>query len=590
MDSPKPLLGLLRRLWRHIPRRRRVQLTLLLALNTAASLAEVLTLGAVLPFLAALTVPEKLFSIRLVQVFAGHFGYGQPQQLILPLTAAFACAVIVAGVMRLLLLWSQIRLSYSIGSDIGIEIYRRTLFQPYPVHVRRNSSEVIAGISQKARGVISTTIQPLLTLAGSCLLLAAIFLALMAIDYVIAISSLAGFSLIYAGLSAFVKRHLSANSRVISSESTKVIKSLQEGLGGIRDVLIDGCQAVYCDFYRKADANLRRAQANNIFISQSPRYAVEALGMLLICTVAYFSVSSVAGAGLTIPVLGTLALGAQRMLPNLQQIYSAWASLRGGHASLVDVLDMLDQPLPESTDESPAGSIAFDTGIELKNVGFKYTDSSPFVLRGLNLQVTKGARVGFIGTTGSGKSSLLDIIMGLLVPTEGQVRIDAITLDARNTRGWQRHVAHVPQAIFLSDATIEENIAFGSRPQDIDHVRVREAAKKAQIAEMIDELPEGYKTIIGERGIRLSGGQRQRIGIARALYKRASVLILDEATSALDNQTETAVMDSVRALSDELTILIVAHRLTTLKCCDMVVELSAGVVSRIGSYEEIIAH
>jgi ATP-binding cassette subfamily B protein len=566
-----------------------VQLVLLLVLTLAASLAEILTLGAVLPFLAVIASPDKLFSINLVQKVAESFGYTQPQQLIFPLTAFFGAAAMLAGAMRLLLLWSQIRISYAIGSDIGIEVYRRTLFQPYPIHASRNSSEVISGISQKARSIVSTTIQPVLMLAGSSILLLAIFAALLAIDPVVAISSLAGFSLIYVAMSSLVKHHLSSNSRVIAAESTKVIKSLQEGLGGIRDVLLDGCQSVFCNIYRKADVDLRRAQANNVFIGQSPRYVVEALGILLICAIAYFSATSPNGAELAIPVLGTLALGAQRMLPNLQQIYNAWASLRGGHVSLVDVLQMLGQPQPESVGEIRARPIPFATSIELKNMAFRYADSSPWVLKDLNLRIPKGSRVGFIGATGSGKSTLLDIVMGLLVPTEGHVRIDGVALGPRNTRDWQRRVAHVPQAIFLADTTIEENIAFGCLPNDIDHARVREVAARAKIADVVEGLPNGYLTLIGERGVRLSGGQRQRLGIARALYKQANVLILDEATSALDNQTELAVMESIRTLSSNLTILIIAHRLTTLKHCDVIVEISAGTITRTGSYEEIIS-
>ena len=216
-------------------------------------------------------------------------------------------------------------------------------------------------------------------------------------------------------------------------------------------------------------------------------------------------------------------------------------------------------------------------------------NKTPLVLNNLNLTIQKGSRIGFIGVTGSGKSTLLDIIMGLLQPTEGTIEIDALPLTTSNNRAWQAHIAHVPQAIFLADSTIEDNIAFGVPKDKIDKTRVKQAARQAQVADIIESWPKKYQTYVGERGIRLSGGQRQRIGIARALYKQADVIIFDEATSALDNETEQAVMHAIESLGDNLTILIIAHRLTTLKKCTQIVEMGDGGIKRIGSYEDIVS-
>ena len=225
----------------------------------------------------------------------------------------------------------------------------------------------------------------------------------------------------------------------------------------------------------------------------------------------------------------------------------------------------------------------------MSNLTFRYEQDAPWVFQdGVSLSIPKGSRTGFIGATGSGKSTLLDIIMALLTPTSGNLAIDGVRIDEQNFRGWQGHLAHVPQAIFLSDTTIAENIAFGVPVEDIDYVRVREAAQKAQIAQTIDSWSDQYDTIVGERGIRLSGGQRQRIGIARALYKQADVIVFDEATSALDNNTERTVMEAIENLDDELTVIIVAHRLTTLKNCTQIVELDDGKIKRIGSYKDIV--
>jgi len=254
-----------------------------------------------------------------------------------------------------------------------------------------------------------------------------------------------------------------------------------------------------------------------------------------------------------------------------------------------DTLELLDQPLPEYVDQPPAKPIPFHNRITIKNLSFRYTPQTPFVVKNLDLNIKKGSSIGFIGITGSGKSTLLDIIMGLLTPTEGTLEIDAEPINAINNRAWQAHIAHVPQAIFLADSTIEENIAFGVPKNKIDSERVQQAARQAQIAEIIETWPKKYQTFVGERGIRLSGGQRQRIGIARALYKQANVIIFDEATSALDNNTEQAVMQSIEALGQDLTILIIAHRLTTLKNCTQIVELGEGGIKRIGTYNEIVS-
>jgi len=306
--------------------------------------------------------------------------------------------------------------------------------------------------------------------------------------------------------------------------------------------------------------------------------------MALIAGLAYMLAAAsgvVGGVTNAIPVLGALALGAQRLLPVLQQIYNGYISIKGNQASTQDALDLLDQPMPVHANAQPFKPMDFQVAITLKDLGFCYTPHGPWVLRNLNLKIPKGSRVGFIGVTGSGKSTLLDVVMGLLNPTEGALLVDNTAVNLQNTRAWQVHISHVPQAIYLSDTSIKENIAFGIRPESIDSQRVKYSAQQAQIAETIECWSNGYDTLVGERGVRLSGGQRQRIGIAR-------VIIFDEATSAHDNGTEAAVMQAIETLGQDITILIIAHRLTTLRNCDQIVEIADGGVKAIGSYEEMI--
>lgn len=588
MQINKSLSNLLRRLWQHINARRRGQLLLLLVLMVLASFAEIVSIGAVLPFLGVLTAPDRIFVHAAAQPFIQFLNITSPEQLLLPITITFGGAALITGAMRLVLFWASTRLSFATGADLSISIYRRTLFQPYSVHCARNSSEVINGISTKANSIIYGVITPFLMVISSSIMLIAILVALLTVEPVIALTAFGGFGMIYVVIVGLTRRQLVIDSQCIAKESTQVIKALQEGLGGIRDVLIDGNQATYCQIYRNSDLPLRRAQGNHMFIGQSPRYAVEALGMILIAALAYILSQQADGIARAIPILGALAVGAQRLLPVLQLSYGSWTSIRGHQATLSDVIDLLEQPLPQYADLPNIKSLPFTKVISLNQLGFRYSPQTPLVLQQINLEILKGSRVGFIGKTGSGKSTLLDIVMALLEPTEGTLQIDGQKVAQANQRAWQKHIAHVPQTIFLTDGTIAENIAFGVARADIDNQRIQLAAQQAQIAESIESWPMKYQTLVGERGIRLSGGQRQRIGIARALYKQADVIIFDEATSALDNETEQSVMDAVEQLSQDLTVLIIAHRLTTLKNCTQIVELANGGIKRIGTYQDIV--
>jgi ATP-binding cassette subfamily B protein len=553
-----------------------------------ASLLEVISIGSVVPFLGALTNPNKLFESQIFKPFFNVFNISSAEQVLLPLTITFSVAAIAAGIARLALLKFSIKLSFGAGADLSNSIYRRTLYQPYTAHIARNSSEVIDGISGKANSLIYSVIMPILTIFSSLVVIIGILGALIFLDPWIAISSFLLFGSLYVGITWFTRLKKIHNSQIIAKESTKVIKCLQEGLGGIRDVLIDAGQETYCQIYRRADERLRKGQGENQFIAQSPRYAMEALGIVLIAFLAYGIAHLENDSQAVIPLLGALALGAQRLLPIMQQAYAAWATIQGSNASLQDVLELLDQPIPAYSTEWPIKPLKFDNSILLRMVSFRYNPSLPMVIKDLNLTIAKGSRVGIVGMTGGGKSTLIDIIMGLLPPTSGKLVVDGQDVNIANQRSWFAHIAHVPQVIFLADSTIAENIAFGVSKDCIDYDRVSYCAQQAQIAASIESWPDGYETFVGERGIRLSGGQRQRIGIARALYKKVDVIVFDEATSALDNETEEAIMRAIDSLDKNLTILIVAHRLTTLRNCSAIIKIKDGRIEGSYSYQDML--
>jgi ATP-binding cassette subfamily B protein len=555
----------------------------------ASAIAEMVSLGMVLPFLAALTGPERIFSYPMVSDLALRLGINHPHELVLPLAVLFCVAALVSNALRLLLLWANNRLAYTIGNDLGIELYLRTLYQPYRVHVKRNSSVVISGITQKTASATKILLA-ILTIVSSAILIVAVMLTLIAINPLVAALAGAGFGISYAAVGSYFRHRILQNGRRVAHEHVSMIKAVQEGLGSVRDILLDGTQQIYCRNYAKADRQLRLADASNTFVSGAPRFIMEALGMVLIVALAYSLSRGEGGATAALPVLGALALGAQKLLPVLQQAYAAWASMVANHSIVSELLDMLDQPLPqEATTPLPAPR-AMQRCIQLESVRFRHSSNEPWVLDGLNLLIPKGARIGIVGSTGSGKSTLLDLLMGLLEPTEGRTLVDGESLDGNRLRAWQRTIAHVPQSIYLSDSSVAENIALGVPRKAIDMERVRLAAGRAQIADFIEQMQQGYDTPVGERGIRLSGGQRQRIGIARALYKEASILVLDEATSALDNVTENTIMSAIENLDHELTILIIAHRVTTLRYCDRIVELADGRAIVYDSYVSMLAN
>jgi len=581
-------IRLIVRLWNHLGRRRKKQFASLIVLMLVASIAEMVSIGAIFPFLGALTAPDQIFTYPKMQPFIIWFGIENSGQLILPVTVGFIVATLVAGAIRLTLLYVMTRLSFAAGADISISIYRRTLYQSYNVHTLRNSSELINGIVNKTSTVIYGIFIPALMFISSIAITVAILTMLLMINPFIALGAIVGLGGVYGGIIWGTRQRLKTNSKLIAGESTRVIKLLQESLGGIRDILIDGSQELYCHIYRSADLPLRRAQGDIHIISGSPRFLIEALGMTLIAIFAYFMSQNVDGIANAIPVLGALAIGAQRLLPVLQQGYVSVSTIRASEASLTDTLELLDQEFPMFFYHTNVEPIPFKKNIKLDGLSFRYGSENSWTLKDISLTIAKGSRVGFIGETGSGKSTLLDIVMGLLRPVKGSILVDDQPITAENIRGWQAHIAHVPQSIYIADSTLYENIALGVTLEKIDRERVRCVASQAKISDAIESWPQQYQTVVGERGIRLSGGQRQRIGIARALYKKADLIILDEATSALDNETEQLVMDSIFGLGQDVTILIIAHRITTLRNCDQIIELRNERIITTGDYERLV--
>lgn len=551
------------------------------------AVVELMTIGAVLPFLALLSNASGASRSPAAGWIFGMFGWTPDRSFVLPATIALVLIAVLGAVIRLVLTWVTQKFVFRLGHDIGVIIYSRMLRQPYSFYVLRNSSEILSGV-EKVQSVIFALLLP--AMQGVVATIIAVFIVgiLVAIDPFTALVAAFFMAAVYIAVSVATRKLLQSNSKLIAEMQTQRIKQVQEGLGGIREILLDQSQGVFEDSFRRLDNALRNAQTANVFVGAAPRFVVESAGIVLIALLALYMDGQPGGMVAAIPLLGALALGAQRLLPLLQLAYFGWSQCASTAHLLYDIVALVEAPVVASVPRDRTQPIRpFSRDIALDAVTFGYADGPDAVID-VSLGIVRGERIGFVGPTGSGKSTLLDLVMGLLEPDKGEIRIDGTPLDDATRAEWQAQIAHVPQAIYLSDASIAANIAFGEPAEAIDMTRVREAAARSMIDAFIMDLPQGYDTVVGERGVRLSGGQRQRIGIARALYKRSPFLILDEATSALDDRTEAAVMGGIASLREGVTVLMIAHRTSSLANCDRVIRMEHGRVMEIGTYAQMI--
>lgn len=568
---------MLNRFASHLSDPRRRQLVLLLGLMLIGSVAEMVSLAAVIPFISMLADPDWLST---APVFYGAFnavGVETEQSLQLAMVLMFLLFVLLAGSIRLILSFATNRFVYAVGRDLGIKLYERIISQPYAYHIGENSSDVI-GRMNMINTVINGFMRPIMDGAVAMILALAIISALVVINPKLAMIATFTFGFLYLTVSAAFRVKLKSNGTIVAHSEATRVRLLQEGLGGIRDVILAGTQGLYVGAFASVELAFRRAQASNAFLAEAPRFIIEFIGIVLMVTLAYFLARDSGGLMDSLPVLAALALGAAKLLPLIQKIYAAWAQYSGNYRVMREVLIALDLPIPP--DEGAADpAFQFKHGIRIEHLCFHYGNSPNHpVLTNVNVYIPKGARVGVFGKTGAGKSTLMDIIMGLLTPTNGRILVDDVELHAGNREAWRALIANVSQHVYLADASIRENIAI-SRPElNDDDARISDAAELAQLTDFIASTRRQYDTPVGERGVQLSGGQRQRIGIARAFFKGASILVLDEASSALDSRTEAAIMSSISHLGREVTIFIIAHRTQVLQDCDILLEVAEGRV------------
>jgi len=586
----RSLINVLRVFVVNLSRTRKIQFIALFILMLLGGVAEIISLGAIIPFLAILVDPSQAIQMPFVAWVVDVLDIYIIGNIQWQITILFIFAAVVAGVVRFFLIFYIAKFNFGVGEEIGVRVYRHALYRPYEVHTAKNSSEIVGGLNKLDQ--LIWVIYGLINMVSATLMAISIVVFLVWVDPMLAVIAFSSLGSVYALVFIVARKKLAKNSADLSEATDKRIQIVQEGLNGIRDVLLTQTQTLFVSRFNKMNNKMYTAHSSNNIIGPSPRFAVESIGMVLIALFAYISVNSGKDMAFIIPMLGALALGAQRLMPLVQQIYQGWAHFIGSIDLLYDVAELLqnvnDGQKVQHRVNGKSGDIFLEDNLRLENISFKYKLGNKKILNDINLTIKKGTKVGFIGSTGSGKSTIVDIIMGLISPAAGSVFVDNVSLNSEKALAWQRQIAHVSQEIFLLDASFMENIAFGISPDKIDKDKVKEAATIANISSVIEETAESYQTMVGEGGVRLSGGQRQRIGIARALYRNAPILVLDEATSALDSDTEHRIIQAINNYACDITVIMIAHRTSTLMNCDWIYRLENGKIEAEGNPVEIL--
>ena len=574
------IFSLIGDIWNQLYKKRKIQLFLLIFLMLLSGIAEMISVFSIIPFLEVISNSDKFIKYEIFSFVLSNFSANEVNLIF---TLGFIFAIALATSTRILTLWINMRLAAAIGADFGYKAYRNILFKDYDFHLDLNSSSMIAIVMTKIDELIKLIVN-LLTAISSSLIVFTIFIGLIIVDIKFTIGLGFCFAVGYLLIASLTKRKLSKNSKIISKASDEKAKAVQEGLGSIREILLEGDQKRFINFYREADLKRHIGRAKNTFMRSFPRFVLEGLGIILFAIGSFvFLAINPDSASILITLMGTLALAASKLLPATQSIYSGWSTIYGNSESAFDVLKIVKLK-QKSYPRVVNPNIKFKK-ISFKNVSYKYPKSNQFILKNLNFEINAGEKLGIIGSTGSGKSTLLDLLMGLLVPTDGEILIDGMDINNKKNQmqllQWRKSISHVPQDIFLSDSSIKDNIIFGRKK---DHYKFKEeydfinCLEVSQLKNFIQNLKDGDKTFVGERGIKLSGGQKQRIGIARAIYKSKNIFVLDEATSALDENTEKKFMGSLNKFYTNATLIMISHRLSSIKNLDRIIKLNDGII------------
>ncbi len=580
METIKKLLDLL-----SVHERKEASLLLLMILVMA--LLDMIGVASILPFIAVLTNPQLVESNQLLATLYSVGNFQNIEEFFFALGLIVFLILCLSLIFKALTIYSQLRFALLREYTIGRRLIEGYLHQPYSWFLNRHSSDLGKNILSEVGAVISGGIMPMITVIAQGAVTISLTVLLLIVDPLLSMLV----ALVLGSLYTLVYKSISKYLDFIGIERLKAnqdrFNAVSEAFGASKEVKLGALESIYLKRFSKPAQTYAYNQATAQVVAQIPRFALEGIafgGLLLV--VLYLMIQSNTFAE-TLPLIALYAFAGYRLLPALQQIYASLTQLRFARPALnalhSDFMGL--KPIEKISDTT---KFNFKKNIVLSNISYSYPNSERTALTDINIDIYSNSTVGIVGMTGSGKTSTVDIILGLLVPQKGSLQVDGKIISERNKRAWQKTIGYVPQQIYLIDDTIAANIAFGIEPQNIDEDALIRAAKMSNLHDfIINELSSGYKTVVGERGVRLSGGQRQRIAIARALYHKPKVLVFDEATSALDNLTEKIIMEAVHNLGDKITVILIAHRLSTVKVCDNIYFLENGRVRSQGSFDTL---
>lgn len=566
-------------------RKKLLRLQILVVLMSFAEIASVVSIG---PFMALVGDMGQLQGDGWISDLYTASGLEEPRTFMFWMGIGVLVVLTLAAMISMYTIWRLSMYGTRVGAELASRLFSYYMHQPWLFHASGSSSRLTNLIAQESQRVTYTIINPFMMMNAKLVMAMLMAIAVFLYNPLVACTGVLIFVSAYLLLYRLVRRRLFRNGQLLSSQQEQRFKLMSEGFGGIKDALLLGRQTIFTERFTATSSKIAKAQGTNQALSLAPRYAMELVAFgCVILLVLYLVTQHEGNLGTILPILSVYALAGFKMLPAFQQVYSSVSVIRGNMAAFEAVrADLKASGNGGRTDSSCNQNKLYPKKeTQIKNVVFSYPGKQEPALNGVDITIPVNQVIGLVGASGSGKSTAIDLLLGLIEPQQGQLLVDGVPITDDNRRAWQNSLGYVPQAIFLGDCSIRENIAFGLPPELIDDYQVKRAISMAHLDELVTELPDGLDTRVGERGIQLSGGQRQRIGIARALYYDADVLVLDEATSALDGITEKLIMDAIHDFSGMKTIIMIAHRLSTVKQCDSIIFMKQGRVEDQGTFK-----
>jgi len=574
--------------------REKVQIGLIFLLILVGAAIETSAVGLIAPFIAILNNPEIIFKQTTLQSIYNFIGASSPRQFLLWSTYGLIGFYCAKGIYIAILAYIQISFFNQKQLDISQRLLKAYLDSPYIFHLQHNSADLISNISSEVSQIFVGVISPFLILLTEIIVMTFVTILLITFEPVSSAIAAISLSLSILIFNQILRKRVNEQGLLRKQYTVKLLQSVNQSLGGIKETKVLGREDFFIEAYIKNNQILNQANLFITLANQLPPLFIEAIVMTVLLLIIVFTILQGKEISALLQTISLFAIAALRLMPSIKRILATLTTIRYFQASVNAVYQDLValkvlQHKPKSKSNQALPLISFEREIQLQNIDYEYPNSKGRSLKNISLVIPKGSTVGFVGSSGAGKTTIVDIILGLLTPSKGQVIVDGQDIQT-NLASWHQHLGYIPQSIYLSDDTIRNNIAFGIPESQIVEDEIWEALEAAQLKEMVCDLPEQLDTFVGERGIRLSGGQRQRVGIARALYHNPDVLIMDEATAALDNATEREFIEALEAMSGKKTIIMIAHRLSTVKNCDRLYLMQQGQIISFGSYDELLSN